>query len=365
MLLSFTFALCFALVLLTQYSSKGISVSFSSTNIKLSQDLLRKQYHDILLRSASIQAHYTNISGRSIHLPSDLSTTQREFSYDPAENIAINTDSLQTIVGANVRISENLDIVIGMAQDTDPKNLITFCASFRKYSSVQQSKVVLFINTPVQQRSIDIAKKYDVELIEFNLRNLSILGENNKYFENYHPSSLRWGFILNYFHDVNVRNKYQKVLLIDVRDSFFQSDPFRIIPSNVVSAFYGFKGVESISISQCGWNGGWVRDCFPRNILDDIGHNNIICSGVSIGTIDVVYQYLILMDDILMARKTSEISKISRFPESERNGVDQGVCYVLFLFCIQFNYQFMLSMFLIFFCIFKFYIENNPWNHLT
>ena len=356
--LSFAFTLCFASFFLIQYDSKGLSMSFASKNIKVSQDLLRKQYHEILLRSASLQAHYSNISGRSIHLPSDLNNAERG-------TIAIKSDSGQSTVETDMRINENLDIVIGMAQDTDPKNLITFCASFRKYSSIQQSKVVLFINAPVLQRNIDIAKKFDVELIEFNPRNLSILGKDYKNLERYHPSSLRWGFILNYFHDVHVRNRYKKVLLIDVRDSFFQSDPFSIIPSNIISAFYGFKGVEYISISQCGWNGGWIRDCFPKNILDDIGHNNIICSGVSIGTIDVVYQYLILMDDILMARKISEISKISRFPGSERNGVDQGVCNILFLFWFQFKYQFMLSMFLILFCIFKFYIENNPWNHLT
>jgi hypothetical protein len=116
--------------------------------------------------------------------------------------------------------------------------------------------------------------------------------------------------------------------MIDVRDSFFQSDPFAIIPQKE-SAFYVYKGVESIQISQCGWNGGWVRDCFGEQILRDIGHNNIICSGVSIGTMDSVYEYLKLMDDILMGKKKSTLSQQSLFPQCERNGVDQGIHNVL------------------------------------
>jgi hypothetical protein len=116
--------------------------------------------------------------------------------------------------------------------------------------------------------------------------------------------------------------------MIDVRDSFFQSDPFAIL-STKKSAFYVYKGVESLQISQCGWNGGWVRDCFGEQTLRDIGHNNIICSGVSIGTMDSVYEYLTLMDDILMGKKKSALSKQSLFPQCERNGVDQGIHNVL------------------------------------
>ena len=40
---------------------------------------------------------------------------------------------------------------------------------------------------------------------------------------------------------------------------------------------------------------------------------------------DSVYEYLVNMDDILMNRKTTELSMKSNFPRCERNGVDQGV----------------------------------------
>jgi hypothetical protein len=60
---------------------------------------------------------------------------------------------------------------------------------------------------------------------------------------------------------------YARVWLIDVRDSMFQSDPFSILPYGE-SAFHAFKGVESKTISQCGWNGGWVKDCFGNSVSE-------------------------------------------------------------------------------------------------
>ncbi len=76
--------------------------------------------------------------------------------------------------------------------------------------------------------------------------------------------------------------------MIDVRDSYFQSDPFAFVEADetaagtALSIFHAFGGVESMTIKACGWNGGWVKDCFGDGMLSDIGQNKIICSGVSV-----------------------------------------------------------------------------------
>ena len=60
--------------------------------------------------------------------------------------------------------------------------------------------------------------------------------------------------------------------MIDVRDSFFQIDPFSFTPAPIKSSqysppfFYIFTGVESRTIGQCGWNGGWIKDCFGDQV---------------------------------------------------------------------------------------------------
>ena len=82
-------------------------------------------------------------------------------------------------------------------------------------------------------------------------------------------------------------------------------------------------------LGECGWNGGWVKDCFGTTILQQISQKSIICSGVSIGTTEIIFEYLTLMNDIIMNKKKTELSKLSLFPICERNGVDQGVHNVL------------------------------------
>mmetsp|Transcript_26200 Transcript_26200/g.38816 ORF Transcript_26200/g.38816 Transcript_26200/m.38816 type:complete len:481 (+) Transcript_26200:100-1542(+) len=210
--------------------------------------------------------------------------------------------------------SNSRDIVIGMAQDTDPKNLVVFCASLRKHSSAD---VVLFANSPVSDLNLEIASKYNINLIPFSLSEFPVAHQA------YHPSTLRWTMIYNFFQVDANRKKYQRVWMIDVRDSMFQSDPFAILPVDG-SAFYAFKGVETKVISQCGWNGGWVRDCFGESMVKTVGLKPIICSGVSVGTIDTVLPYIEQMYTITSGKDTS-----AKFPMCERNGVDQGVHNVL------------------------------------
>lgn len=53
--------------------------------------------------------------------------------------------------------------------------------------------------------------------------------------------------------------------MIDVRDSMFQSDPFAFTPTDK-PFFHAFAGVESRTIGECGWNGGWVKDCFGESV---------------------------------------------------------------------------------------------------
>ncbi len=149
--------------------------------------------------------------------------------------------------------------------------------------------------------------------------------------------------------------------MIDVRDSFFQSDPFEFIDPSTPS-FHIFQGQEAFDIAKCGWNSGWIKDCFGETILRDVGNNKIICSGVSAGTTDVVMDYVHMMSEIVQGHRippptfdpssptasgsvgeggqeedvdiiemlTERRDKIkSKFPQCERNGVDQGVHNVL------------------------------------
>mmetsp|Transcript_49949 Transcript_49949/g.67977 ORF Transcript_49949/g.67977 Transcript_49949/m.67977 type:complete len:266 (-) Transcript_49949:241-1038(-) len=109
---------------------------------------------------------------------------------------------------------------------------------------------------------------------------------------------------------------YRKVILADVRDTMFQADPFL----RFETGFYVFHGVETRTIGECGWNSGWIRDCFGQSMVKQVYRKPIICSGISMGDAQAVKDYLEVMKT---AMETNDFAKC------ERNGVDQGVHNVL------------------------------------
>ena len=142
--------------------------------------------------------------------------------------------------------------------------------------------------------------------------------------------------------------QYRRVWMIDVRDSFFQSDPFAFVPYtppapaspsmspggiSATSSFHVFNGVESFPIRECGWNSGWIKDCFGDGVLSRVGAKGIICSGVSAATTDAALDYIRTMNDIIMGQQDAQFpldeELRGRFPTCERNGVDQGAHNVL------------------------------------
>lgn len=132
---------------------------------------------------------------------------------------------------------------------------------------------------------------------------------------------------------------YRRVWMIDVRDSYFQSDPFAFISLPAVpsvapnaarassTSLHVFSGVESFPIRECGWNSGWIKDCFGPQVLGAVGHRGIICSGVSAGSVEAVAEYVRTMSEIITGSAHSKVA--GEFPQCERNGVDQGVHNVL------------------------------------
>ena len=215
------------------------------------------------------------------------------------------------------------DIIIGIGQDLDPKNFAVFSKSLREVSDEVSTDVIIFMNKPVDIVNKKIAMKMNINIIEYLIDSLPT--EMKKF----HPSTTRYILFYNYFLDERVRDMYKRVFMIDVRDSYFQINPFNVININDNEAFHVFTGVTTITIGKCGWNGKWVEECFGKEILKEIGDNNIICSGVSIGSMDAVFKYLINMNDLITGEKKTSVGKYSKFPTCERNGVDQGAHNVL------------------------------------
>jgi hypothetical protein len=66
-----------------------------------------------------------------------------------------------------------------------------------------------------------------------------------------------------------------------------------------------------------------------RQMLNYIGSNTIICSGVSVGSIDTVLPYLDQVKSLIEGKTIIPYITTNHFPTCERNGVDQGLHNVL------------------------------------
>ena len=291
-------------------------------------DRLVQQAEGVLAQYGPTSLGYDSSSNRSSG-PSSTSSSSRSSSMVTHGNIRKELSALAKLQvrgaegSSSMQLSAHKDVVLGMAMNTDPKNFVVFCASLRKVSNAD---AYIFVNTPVDLRIKEIAERYHVSLGEFDVTSDPVRSK-------YHPSTLRWALMKSYLEQSDVKGTYGRVWMIDVRDSMFQSDPFKMLPQyrggpSSKPVFLAFRGVEDFKIVECGWNGGWVKDCFGKSMLARIGNNYIICSGVSAGTIDAVLPYLDKMAAITTGTNRPDLP-LHEFPRCERNGVDQGVHNVL------------------------------------
>jgi len=134
----------------------------------------------------------------------------------------------------------------------------------------------------------------------------------------FHPSSTRWLLMRDWMTGTGRIGAgrvgappYDAVFFCDARDTVFQSDIFSRASAR---GFYAFQEQRPRTIAECGWNSGWVQDCFGEKGLARVGHNVISCSGTSLASWDDALAYVRLLGHYLDTK-----------PECERNGIDQGI----------------------------------------
>jgi hypothetical protein len=97
----------------------------------------------------------------------------------------------------------------------------------------------------------------------------------------------------------NQATRYDKVMLTDVRDVFFQADPFERIPSNQLWMFQE-QGPATLGTEPR--NGRWVKATFGGKVLRQIASQPILCAGITIGGFQNVLGYLETMETELLKR---------------------------------------------------------------
>jgi len=124
-----------------------------------------------------------------------------------------------------------------------------------------------------------------------------------------HPALARYQLYHKYL-EANASN-YSSVLISDVRDVYFQDDPF----PKMTADFASFLEIESSRCSQR-TNRRWIKSVYGERVAKAMDEKRVICSGISIGKTSFMQHYLSIM--------VKEIGVIGRIPYS-----DQGIHNVL------------------------------------
>ena len=93
--------------------------------------------------------------------------------------------------------------------------------------------------------------------------------------------------------------QYDKVMLTDVRDVFFQGDPFAQVPGDQL---WMFEEEGPLTLGSDPRSRRWVAATFGRRVLRQIAENRIICAGITIGGYANVCGYLETIEPELLAR---------------------------------------------------------------
>ena len=102
---------------------------------------------------------------------------------------------------------------------------------------------------------------------------------------------------------------YANVMISDLRDVLFQSDPFaKPLPADLVFA------QERCRLGDCPVNRSWITQAYGQAMADNLQHCMVSCSGTTFGTVHGMIQYLTVMINELVSR-----------PIPILGGMDQGI----------------------------------------
>lgn len=92
-----------------------------------------------------------------------------------------------------------------------------------------------------------------------------------------------------WYRDVISAGRYQRILLADVRDVWFQSDPFDDFPEQ---GFVVGMETDHYTLASEPHNAEWLVRAYGPDYLKKIGHEPVSCSGVTYGSREQMLTYL-------------------------------------------------------------------------
>ncbi|MGA7385411.1 MAG: hypothetical protein WBW81_12175 [Methylocella sp.] len=182
------------------------------------------------------------------------------------------------------RQDPKINAILGICTNGSLETVLPFLVSSEIY--VKSARVFLFVDN-VGEEFYRYCEKHDVKTIPIrSKRDLHILSERYFFFRDYLISG--------------ALDSYDKILLTDVRDVFFQSDCFKMSwPTPQIFA------AEDGLIRDEMHNRKWILDVYGPLVLEALGDCRIVCAGTTFASRKLIISYVEAM--------CNEIERMSQY----------------------------------------------------
>eukprot|EP00241_Pyramimonas_parkeae_P003846 CAMPEP_0114227820 /NCGR_PEP_ID=MMETSP0058-20121206/1997_1 /TAXON_ID=36894 /ORGANISM="Pyramimonas parkeae, CCMP726" /LENGTH=679 /DNA_ID=CAMNT_0001338693 /DNA_START=394 /DNA_END=2433 /DNA_ORIENTATION=- len=203
-------------------------------------------------------------------------------------------------------VSEHGEVVLGMAFGLASEDVLFYARSLRMASTAE---LILFVDSRSIRLPSAIAR--GIHLVVHHPEKLP------QPWTWYHPSNYRY-FLYQQFL-LSHPGRYHKVVIADVRDVFYQSDPFKILGDapEELSSIHVFLEQQAITIETFNTSQHWIQAC-NGGLVRRLVTTPISRSGFTVGWIDGINGYLSAM-----------VAELASHQQCTQNGSDQGVHNVL------------------------------------
>ncbi len=169
-----------------------------------------------------------------------------------------------------------------------------------------------------------IALEFDIALIEYKTVEVEPVAVNSFSF-----NSLRWVILDQLLkHNNNyLKTSFDKVLLVNVHNTAFHGNPFASV-TDTKNVFFAYQDRSPAPDTTIGVNlniNKSITDCFGSEMAALLQYYNLLTIDMSLGTMDIVSDYIEKMTKILIGQ--SVLGK--NYPSCESKYSDSGIHNVL------------------------------------
>ncbi|GAB3921102.1 hypothetical protein [Mucilaginibacter myungsuensis] len=228
--------------------------------------------------------------------------TGTNYKYEDLQNFVVSLKRIHFDGEVVILVSSGIDEYTKTKLQADGVHLIYAGDNYLKFSKRYANSRLWKVHYPIHKLIFSLLNKR-----KDNLRSL------NNYVKRFHLIS---GSRYCFYHDFLAANiaRFDNVLLTDVRDVVFQSDPFKDLHVDQALKFY----CEDKSIGDSFYTAYWIKHAFGAKALAQIKDHTSICSGTTMGSAGNILFYLEQMIRT-QARITAGLTGLGGFDQGVHN----------------------------------------------